>query len=67
MVNQSLKKEDDAQVVECALIIVLISIGLVLALLPSTIAASFENFIGRFNSFLTKGHVFSFFAVYKKR
>lgn len=55
MVNQFLKKEDGAQVVEYALIIAIISISLVLALQPSTIGTSFANFIGRVTTCLTTG------------
>jgi pilus assembly protein Flp/PilA len=55
MFIQFLKEEDGAQVVEYALIIAMISIGLILALQSSTIAASFGNFIGRFTTCLTTG------------
>lgn len=55
MVTQFLKEEDGAQVVEYALIIAVISIGLVLALQPLSIAASFGNFIGRVSTCLTTG------------
>jgi len=55
MFFQFLKEEDGAQVVEYALIISMVSIGLVLALQPSTIGASFGNFIDRVSSCLTAG------------
>ena len=55
MFTRILKEEDGAQVIEYALIIAMVSIGLVLALEPSTIAASFGNFIGRFSTCMTTG------------
>ncbi|MBT9476794.1 Flp family type IVb pilin [Polaromonas sp.] len=60
MFTKFLKEEDGAQVVEYSLIIAMISIGLVLALQPSTIAASFGNFIGRVSSCLTTGPCIQF-------
>jgi pilus assembly protein Flp/PilA len=41
------RADEGANVVEYALIIAVVSIGLVLALQPLTIGASFGNFIGR--------------------
>ena len=55
MFVQFLKQDDGAQVIEYALIIAMVSIGLVLALQPSTIGASFGNFIVRVGSCLTTG------------
>ncbi|SFC26550.1 pilus assembly protein Flp/PilA [Polaromonas sp. OV174] len=55
MFPQFLKEEDVAQVIEYALIIAVVSIGLVLALQSSTLAASFGNFIGRVATCLTTG------------
>jgi pilus assembly protein Flp/PilA len=55
MFTQFLKEEEGAQVIEYALIISMISIGLVLALQSSTIAASFGNFIGLVATCLTTG------------
>ena len=47
MLANLLRDEDGAQVVEYALIIAVVSIGLVLALQPLVIGASFSNFIAR--------------------
>ena len=55
MFTRFLKEEDGAQVIEYALIISIVSIALVLALGPSTIAASFESFIVRVSTCLTTG------------
>ena len=55
MFIQFLKEDDGTQVVEYALIIAMVSIGLVLALQPVTLAASFGNFIGRVATCLTTG------------
>jgi pilus assembly protein Flp/PilA len=41
------REDEGANVVEYALIIAVVSIGLVLALQPLTIGASFGSFIGR--------------------
>ena len=49
----SFKDEEVAQVVEYALIIAMVSIGLVLALQPLTLGASFGNFIDRVGICLT--------------
>ena len=53
--KQFIKEEDGAEVIEYALIISMVSIALVLALGPSPIAASFENFIGRVSTCLATG------------
>ena len=53
MLTKFLHEEDRAQVVEYALIIAMVSIGLVLTLQPFTLGASFGNFIARVNSCLT--------------
>ncbi|HEV2610996.1 MAG TPA: Flp family type IVb pilin [Noviherbaspirillum sp.] len=53
MLSQFLKEEDGAQVVEYALIIAVVSIGLVLALQPLTLGGSFGTFIGRVATCLT--------------
>lgn len=55
MFTQFLKEEDGAQVIEYALIIAMISIGLVLALQPLAVAASFGSFISRFSTCMTTG------------
>lgn len=47
MFKSFLQDESGAQVVEYALIIAVISIALVLALQPLSLAASFGSFIGR--------------------
>ncbi len=53
MFTEFLNEEDGAQVVEYALIIAVVSIGLALALQPLTLGASFGNFIGRISTCLT--------------
>ena len=53
MLTKFLDEEDGAQVVEYALIIAVVSIGLVLALQPLTLGASFGNFITRIGNCLT--------------
>jgi pilus assembly protein Flp/PilA len=47
MFKKLLKDESGAHVVEYALIIAIVSIALVLALQPASIAASFGSFIAR--------------------
>lgn len=53
MLTRFLKEDDGGQIVEYALIIAVVSIGLVLALQPLTIGASFGTFIGRLSTCLT--------------
>lgn len=53
MFTKFLYEDDGSQVVEYALIIAVVSIGLVLALQPLSLVASFGNFIGRVGSCLT--------------
>jgi pilus assembly protein Flp/PilA len=53
MFTKLLKEEDGAQVVEYALIIAVISIGLVLALQPLIVGNSFTDFITRVSTCLT--------------
>jgi pilus assembly protein Flp/PilA len=53
MLAKFIKEEDGAQVVEYALIIAVVSIGLVLALQPLTLGNSFGNFIARVSACLT--------------
>ncbi len=53
LLTQFLIEDDAAQIVEYALIIAVVSIGLVLALQPLTIGTSFGNFIGRLSTCLT--------------
>ena len=53
MFTKFLYEEEGAQVVEYALIIAVVSIGLVLALQPLTLGASFGNFITRVGNCLT--------------
>ncbi len=53
MFNKFIQDEDGAQVVEYALIIAVVSIGLVLALQPLTLGASFGSFIARIGTCLT--------------
>ncbi|WP_395316087.1 Flp family type IVb pilin [Variovorax sp. UC74_104] len=47
MFKKLLKDESGARVVECALIIVIVSIALVLALQPMLIAAGFDSAVAR--------------------
>lgn len=53
MLNTFLEQDEGAQVVEYALIIAVVSIALVLALQPLTLAASFGAFITRVSTCLT--------------
>lgn len=53
MFTKFLYEDDGSQVVEYALIIAVVSIGLVLALQPLSLVASLGNFIGRVGSCLT--------------
>ncbi len=55
MFKSFLQDESGAQVVEYALIIAVISIALVLALQPATIAADFDSFIDRVAACLGAG------------
>lgn len=55
MLAQFIKDDDGAQVVEYALIIAVVSIALVLALQPLTLAESFGSFIDRVATCLTTG------------
>lgn len=56
MFKSFLRDESGAQVVEYALIIAIISIALVLALQPLSIAASFGSFVARVTACLGGGN-----------
>lgn len=53
MFKEFLDDEDGAQVVEYALIIALVSIGLIVALQPLSVSTGFGSFIGRFTTCIT--------------
>lgn len=53
MFKRFITEEDGAQIVEYALIIAVVSIGLTLALQPLLLGGSFGGFIGRFSRCLT--------------
>lgn len=55
MFKRFITEEDGAQVVEYALIIAVVSIGLVVALQPLLLGNSFGSFITRFGKCLTTG------------
>ena len=55
MLIRFLEDEEGAQVIEYAMIIALISIALVVALDPTSIAGSFSGFIARVAGCLTTG------------
>ena len=55
MLTRFLEDEEGAQVIEYAMILALISVGLVVALDPASIAASFTAFIARVTSCLNNG------------
>lgn len=55
MYAEFLKEETGAQVIEYALIIATVSIGLVLALQPTALGGGFQNFINRLVICFTTG------------
>lgn len=55
MYSEFLKEETGAQIIEYALIIAVVSLGLVLALQPATLGASFQSFIIRLSTCLSTG------------
>lgn len=53
MFKKFLDDEDGTEVIEYALIIALVSIGLIVALQPLSVSTGFGSFIGRFTTCMT--------------